>query len=203
MKRIIQLFTAFAMIASAPALIHAQGANEARAQQQISAALPAGVTLADATLEQIEAAVQSLSETLTADDFAELSGHIAAALAAAQPANAAEIAGIIVRRAPAARRGSVAIAVAANAAVAVQGQPGASPASAIIRSAATASAGAVPLQTLAQAVVNSVPQSAAEVSQALNVQVTAPSAPVSPPSGTAPVPSEVPAAPVPVPVPTL
>jgi hypothetical protein len=192
MKPFIQ-FIALVVLTSvmAPVVADAQqSANRARAQQAIEAVLPEGVTLATATLEQIEAAIASLGDSLSGDDFAELSGEMAAIFSEARPELAASTAAAIVRSAPADHVASVAVSVAANSAVSSSGRAGASSASQIAQSVSAAAAprGGVPSQALAQAIVNSVPTAAAEISETMNVQVTAPAAPIAPPSGTAPVP---------------
>ncbi|MCC5834550.1 MAG: hypothetical protein JJU20_07440 [Opitutales bacterium] len=191
MKRFIQFIALVALVSfMAPIVSEAQqSANRDRAQQTIQANLPEGVTLENATLEQIEAAIEALAATLSDDDYAELSGEMAAIFAESRPELAASCAAAIVRSAPAARVASVSVSVAANAAASSAGRSGASSASQIAQqvSAAAAPRGGVPTQALAQAIVNSVPSAAAEISQSLNVQVTAPANPIAPPSGTAPV----------------
>lgn len=190
MKRFIQFIALVACFSfMAPIVSEAQSTNRARAQQSLEANLPAGVSLQDASLEQIEAAIEALAATLSEDDFAELSGDMAFIFADARPEIAAETAAAIVSRAPAGRVASVSVSVAANSAAASAGRAGGSSASNIAQqvSASAAPRGGVPAQALAQAIVNSVPSAAAEISESMNVQVTVPASPIAPPSGTAPV----------------
>lgn len=190
MKHFIQFISLITVVSfMVPLVTVAQSADRARAQQEIQNQLPAGVTVETATIEQIEAAMDNLAGLLSEDDFAELSGEMAAVFGESRPEIAAEAAAAIVRAAPANRVASVAVSVAANAASSSAGRAGASSASAIAQqvSGAAAPRGGVPAAALGQAIVNSVPAAAAEITESLGVQVTAPATPQAPPSGARPV----------------
>lgn len=201
MKRIIHFLMLLAMVsAMAPAVLDAQSTNRARAQQTLQANLPDGVTAENATLDQLEAALEAIAGSLSAEDYAELSGELAFIMAEAQPQIAAETSSAVVSRASPARIAAVAVSVAANSSAASSGRPGASSATQIAQQviAAAAPRGGVTTQAISQAIVNSVPAAAAEISQNMNVQVSVPATPIAPPSGSAPV--AAPPAPAPAPV---